>query len=59
MFGITLLDHDSRYEMAEEWVQIATRLWSDPEPFDFNGRFYQLKKASLRRNRSNDRDRRS
>lgn len=47
MFGITLLDHDSRYEMAEEWVQIATRLWSDPEPFDFNGRFYQLKKAEL------------
>ena len=59
MFGITLLDHDSRYEMAEEWVQIATRLWSDPEPFDFNGRFYQLKKAELAPNRSNDRDRRS
>ena len=47
MFGITLLDHDSRYEMAEEWVQIATRLWTDPEPFDFNGRFYQMKKAEL------------
>ncbi len=37
MFGIQLLDHDSRYEMAEEWVQIATRLWADPEPFDFSG----------------------
>ncbi len=47
MFGITLLDHDSRYEMAEEWVQIATRLWSDPEPFDFSGRFYQMKQAEL------------
>jgi FMNH2-dependent dimethyl sulfone monooxygenase len=47
MFGITLLDHDSRYEMAEEWVQIATRLWTDPEPFDFSGRFYQMKKAEL------------
>ncbi len=35
MFGIQLLDHDSRYEMAEEWVQIVTRLWTDPEPFDF------------------------
>jgi alkanesulfonate monooxygenase SsuD/methylene tetrahydromethanopterin reductase-like flavin-dependent oxidoreductase (luciferase family) len=47
MFGITLLDHDSRYEMAEEWVQIVTRLWTDPEPFDFSGRFYSLKKAEL------------
>jgi dimethylsulfone monooxygenase len=47
MFGITLLDHDGRYDMAEEWVQIATRLWSDPEPFDFSGRFYQMKKAEL------------
>jgi FMNH2-dependent dimethyl sulfone monooxygenase len=47
MFGITLLDHDSRYEMAEEWAQIAIRLWTDPEPFDFNGRFYQMKKAEL------------
>jgi FMNH2-dependent dimethyl sulfone monooxygenase len=47
MFGIALLDHDSRYEMAEEWVQIATRLWTDPEPFDFSGRFYQMKKAEL------------
>ena len=47
MFGIKLLDHDGRYDMAEEWVQIATRLWSDPEPFDFSGRFYQMKKAEL------------
>jgi dimethylsulfone monooxygenase len=47
MFGIKLLDHDSRYEMAEEWVQIVSRLWIDPEPFDFSGRFYQMKKAEL------------
>jgi dimethylsulfone monooxygenase len=47
MFGIKLLDHDSRYEMAEEWVQIVSRLWIDPEPFDFFGRFYQMKKAEL------------
>jgi dimethylsulfone monooxygenase len=47
MFGITLLDHDGRYDMAEEWVQIATRLWTDPAPFDFSGRFYQMKKAEL------------
>ena len=47
MFGITLLDHDGRYDMAEEWVQIATRLWTDPEPFYFSGRFYQMKQAEL------------
>ena len=47
MFGIKLLDHDSRYEMAEEWVQIVSRLWIDPDPFDFSGQFYQMKKAEL------------
>lgn len=47
MFGVTLLDHDGRYAMAEEWAEIVTRLWSDPEPFDFEGKFYQLKRAEL------------
>ena len=28
-------------------MQIVSRLWIDPEPFDFSGRFYQMKKAEL------------
>jgi dimethylsulfone monooxygenase len=47
MFGINLLDHDGRYDMAEEWVKIMIRLWENPEPFDFDGKFYHLKKAEL------------
>jgi FMNH2-dependent dimethyl sulfone monooxygenase len=47
MFGINLLDHDGRYTMAEEWVQVVTRLWHESEPFDFAGQFYQLKRAEL------------
>src|ERR1700683_4136734 len=33
MFGITLLDHDGRYDMGEEWVRMADRLGDDSGPF--------------------------
>ena len=35
------LDHDSRYDRAEEWVQILTRLWSE-DRVDFEGEYYKL-----------------
>ena len=43
MFGITLKEHDERYVYSEEWLAIAKRIWSEPEPFDFDGRYFQLK----------------
>ena len=43
MFGITQLDHDDRYAQAAEWLTVMSRLWTEEEPFDFDGRFYQLK----------------
>lgn len=42
MFGTEMLDHELRYAYSEEWLTIAKRLWSETEPFDFNGRFFQL-----------------
>jgi FMNH2-dependent dimethyl sulfone monooxygenase len=46
MFGAGLQDHSVRYELAEEWITVIRRLWTEPEPFDFNGRFFpQLKGA--------------
>jgi pyrimidine oxygenase len=36
------LDHDGRYELAEEWTQIVTRLWREPS-VDFTGRFFTMK----------------
>jgi alkanesulfonate monooxygenase SsuD/methylene tetrahydromethanopterin reductase-like flavin-dependent oxidoreductase (luciferase family) len=47
MFGATMREHDERYDCAEEWLQIVKRLWTEDEEFDFDGRFYQIKKGYL------------
>jgi pyrimidine oxygenase len=36
------LDHGQRYDLAEEWVQVLTRLWQEPS-VDFDGAYYKLK----------------
>lgn len=43
MFGVTLFEHDERYTHGQEWLDIVRRLWSDPENFDFNGKYFQLR----------------
>src|SRR3954463_2542114 len=43
MFGIELLDHDIRYDYTEEWVTIAKKIWSEREPFDFDGKWFKLR----------------
>lgn len=43
MFGVPLLEHDARYEAADEWVEIVRRLWTDPDEFDFKGEYFDLK----------------
>jgi pyrimidine oxygenase len=35
------LDHDGRYALAEEWITVAKRLWSE-DRVDHEGRFYKL-----------------
>jgi pyrimidine oxygenase len=35
------LDHDERYELAEEWTEIVKRLWREPS-VDFHGRFFTM-----------------
>jgi alkanesulfonate monooxygenase SsuD/methylene tetrahydromethanopterin reductase-like flavin-dependent oxidoreductase (luciferase family) len=42
MFGVPLLEHDDRYVYSEEWITIAKRIWTEEEPFDFRGRFFDL-----------------
>jgi alkanesulfonate monooxygenase SsuD/methylene tetrahydromethanopterin reductase-like flavin-dependent oxidoreductase (luciferase family) len=42
MFGEELREHDARYAYSEEWLTIAKRVWSEHEPFDFRGRFFNL-----------------
>jgi dimethylsulfone monooxygenase len=43
MFGVALFEHDERYTHGQEWLDIVRRLWTDPENFDFNGKYFQLR----------------
>lgn len=43
MFGIPILDNTERYVHGEEWITIVKRLWSEPDDFDFNGKYFHLK----------------
>jgi alkanesulfonate monooxygenase SsuD/methylene tetrahydromethanopterin reductase-like flavin-dependent oxidoreductase (luciferase family) len=46
MFGSPLLEHDERYNYTEEWVTIVKGIWSEPKPFDYSGKHFNLKSIS-------------
>ena len=39
------LDHDSRYRRTDEYLDVMRRVWTETEPFDHDGEFYQLQAA--------------
>jgi alkanesulfonate monooxygenase len=39
------LGHDERYERTDEYLTILRRVWTSEKPFDFEGRFYHVRKA--------------
>ena len=39
------LDHDERYARTDEYLTVLRRVWSEQQPFDHHGRFYQVEKA--------------
>ena len=43
MFGLPLREHDERYAFTAEWIAIVKQLWEGPTPFDFKGRYFDLK----------------
>jgi dimethylsulfone monooxygenase len=45
MFNLSRLDHDTRYELADEWITVLKRLWTEEDYFDFSGRHLQLARA--------------
>lgn len=47
MFGPSQHDMAARYELAHEWITVIRRLWSEREPFDFDGRFFPLLKNAI------------
>jgi alkanesulfonate monooxygenase SsuD/methylene tetrahydromethanopterin reductase-like flavin-dependent oxidoreductase (luciferase family) len=44
LFGLPMID--DRYAQGLEWFEIMRRIYSEPAPFDFHGRFYDLKNVS-------------
>ena len=42
MFGVSLEQHDRRYDLGQEWLEIVKRIWTEEKPFDFDGEFFQL-----------------
>jgi alkanesulfonate monooxygenase SsuD/methylene tetrahydromethanopterin reductase-like flavin-dependent oxidoreductase (luciferase family) len=45
MFGGSQKEHDARYRVGAEWVEIVRRLWTEVEPFDFDGEYFNLRGA--------------
>jgi dimethylsulfone monooxygenase len=43
MFGRPLLEHDRRYDMAEEWTEVLLRLWVGDEEFNYDGEFFTVR----------------
>jgi FMNH2-dependent dimethyl sulfone monooxygenase len=43
MFGATLRDHETRYEYAQEWLDVIKLAWSPGEDFDFDGQYIKLR----------------
>lgn len=42
-FGIELpQNHDDRYALAQEWLDIVRKIWHTPGTFDWDGRFFRL-----------------
>ncbi len=46
-FGKPQIEHDLRYAMSEEFLDIVTRLWSDDEELTYEGKHWRLERAFL------------
>lgn len=45
MFGLEPVEHDRRYEMADEFMRVMKELWTSTENIDFHGEFYDMVKG--------------
>lgn len=48
MHGVAMREHDERYAYSEEWITIVKRVWAEDAPFDFTGRYFDLKGVLLK-----------
>ncbi|GIT42803.1 MAG: hypothetical protein Ct9H300mP11_07390 [Chloroflexota bacterium] len=63
MLGVNLPDHENRYDQGQEWIDVISKVWTEDEPFDYEGNFYQVRKTeiypkTIRRFQTDDRGRR-
>ena len=47
MFQGKQREHDERYRYGSEWAEIVRRLWTENEPFDYDGTFFKFKGARV------------
>jgi len=45
MFGQQQIEHDTRYQIADEYVDILSKLWSHEQNLDYHSARWQLKQA--------------
>ncbi len=45
MFGAPVMDHETAYDYAAEWVQILRKLWTEQDEFDYDGQFFHIKRG--------------
>lgn len=43
MFGAAQREHDERYRYGAEWITVVKKLWTEMEPFDYDGQFLRIK----------------
>lgn len=42
LMGVELLEHDERYLLTQEWLEVLRRTWREKLAFDHDGRYFQL-----------------
>ena len=47
MFGRPMMDHETRYDYAEEWVEIVRRLWTEHDEWSFEGQYFRIERGFL------------
>ena len=47
MFGQQLRAHEDRYAAADEWITLMKRLWTEDDPVNFSGQYYQVADARI------------
>ncbi len=45
MFGVQQLAHDTRYDVAEDWLALIRALWNADDSFDYKGTYFDCANA--------------